>query len=192
MAYRKYSTEGIVLGKKNIGEANQILHIFTKDLGFIRAIATGVRHEKAKLKNHVQLFSWISMQCVRGKDTWRLTTATLLSEPYPNSVKERLALKNIYIDIAKLLRHFGVYDVQQKELYECLKNIFLHFSEISATEKALRLVVPLQMLYTLGYISNDYAKQCHSDNLHECFAYVEGHKAELKLLIEKTLEQVST
>ena len=192
MAYRMYSTEGIVLGKKNIGEANQILHIFTKDLGLVRAVATGVRLEKAKLKNHIQLFSWISMQCVRGKDTWRLTSAGTLADRYPNSVDDRLKLKNIYIDITKLLRHFGVYDVPQKELYGCIKDIFTHYTEIGATEKTLRLVVPLLMLYTLGYISHDFAKQCHCESLELCFAYVDGHKKEIKSVIEKTLEQVST
>ncbi len=192
MPYRIYTTEGIILGKKNVGEANQVLHIFTKDLGLIRAAVQGVRNEKAKLKNHVQLFSWAQVSCVRGKDSWRLTSATLLPEPYPNAVQSQLRLRHAYTDMTKLLRHFGVYDVPQPELYEALCNVFLYDVYNPQTEKTMRLIVPLIILNTLGYLSREDALQALGTSLEESFINVAAHPKELKMIIEKTLSQVST
>ncbi len=192
MPYRIYTTEGIILGKKNVGEANQILHIFTRDLGLIRAAVQGVRKESAKLKNHVQLFSWAHVSCVRGKDTWRLTSATLLPAPYPNTVKEQLRLKHAYTDMTKLLRHFGVYDVPQPELYQFLRDVFLYDAKHPQSEKTMRLIVPLIILNTLGYLSREDALQALGTSLEESFVNVVAHPKELKMIIEKTLSQVST
>lgn len=192
MAYRIYTTEGIILGKKNVGEANQVLHVFTRDLGLIRLAVQGVRLEKAKLKNHVQLFSWITLSCVRGKDSWRMTSATMLSAPYPNTPREQLHFKRVYADLMKLLRHFGVYDIPQKELYEKLHEAFIHATETAQSEKTLRLVMPLIFLYTLGYLSREDAVQAMGGSVSETFMHAHAHPKELKLIIEKTLSQVST
>lgn len=73
-----YSTQGIVLKKHDIGEADGLFVIYTKDFGKIRAVAQGVKKEEAKLKGHLEPLSLASMQFVIGKNGERLTHAELL------------------------------------------------------------------------------------------------------------------
>ncbi len=71
-----YHTEGIILGSKAYGEAGKCYYIFTKDLGMIFASAQGVRKISSKLRYVLQDFSYIKLDLVRGKDFWRLTSAS--------------------------------------------------------------------------------------------------------------------
>lgn len=74
-----HSTEGIILKKIDIGEADGLLVIFTKDFGKIRAYAQGVKKESAKLKGHLEILNHSSLQFVLGKSGERLTHASLIN-----------------------------------------------------------------------------------------------------------------
>ena len=48
--HEKYITEGIVLGKRGVGEANTLVFILTELQGLVRAKATSARREASKLR----------------------------------------------------------------------------------------------------------------------------------------------
>ena len=73
-----YTTEGIVLKKRETGEADLVFTIFTKDYGKIRAVAQGVRKEGAKLKGFLEPFNLVSVGMVLGRNGERLTYGSLL------------------------------------------------------------------------------------------------------------------
>lgn len=64
--------------KHDIGEADGLFVIYTKDFGKIRAVAQGVKKEGAKLKGHLEPLALASIQFVLGKNGERLTHAELL------------------------------------------------------------------------------------------------------------------
>lgn len=66
-------TEGIILARRNFGEADRILTIYTKDYGKISAIAKGVRRPKSKKGGHVELGSWCKLFVAKGKNLDLLT-----------------------------------------------------------------------------------------------------------------------
>ena len=66
-------TEGIILARRNFGEADRILTIYTKDYGKISAIGKGVRRPRSKKAGHVELGSWCKIFAVRGKNLDLLT-----------------------------------------------------------------------------------------------------------------------
>ncbi|HJL55749.1 MAG TPA: DNA repair protein RecO, partial [Candidatus Paceibacterota bacterium] len=70
-----YSTECIVLGGVDSGEANKYISLFTKDIGLVKAVAKSVREEKSKLRYCLQDFSITLATLVRGKEVWRITGA---------------------------------------------------------------------------------------------------------------------
>ncbi len=70
-----YNTEGFVIGGTNVGEANKLLKIFTKDFGMITGSAQGIRHLKSKLRYSLQDFSYSSVSLVKGKEMWRVVNA---------------------------------------------------------------------------------------------------------------------
>lgn len=72
-----YSTEAIVLKRIDIGEADQLFSMYTKEFGKIRARAQGIKKEAAKLKGHLEPLSRAHISFVIGKSGERLTHAML-------------------------------------------------------------------------------------------------------------------
>lgn len=54
---RVYVAEGIVLKRRNVGEADRILTVFTKQYGKIRVIAKGVRRITSRRAGHIEVFT---------------------------------------------------------------------------------------------------------------------------------------
>ena len=71
----KYQTLGVVLSRKDHGEANVLLSILTPELGLVRARVQGVRKSGAKLATGIMTFTTSSCTLVRGKEGWRLVGA---------------------------------------------------------------------------------------------------------------------
>ena len=74
-----YSTEGIILKRTDVGEADSLFTIYTKDFGKICARAQGVKKESAKLKGHLETLSHGAVSFVLGKSGERLTSAVMLN-----------------------------------------------------------------------------------------------------------------
>lgn len=72
-----HATEGIVLKKLDVGEADALYAVYTKDYGKIKALAQGVRKEEAKLRGHLELLSLARIQFVIGRGGEKLIGATL-------------------------------------------------------------------------------------------------------------------
>ncbi len=75
MANGLYQTEGIILNRMEVGEADRILTVFTKEFGMLRLFARGVRRVSSKLNKFLNLFSYGRFGFVSGKDTWHLVDA---------------------------------------------------------------------------------------------------------------------
>jgi DNA repair protein RecO (recombination protein O) len=70
-----YKTQGIVLKRKNFGEADRILTILTERFGKISVIAKGSRKIKAKLLGHLEPFTLANFQFHEGKNFYIVTSA---------------------------------------------------------------------------------------------------------------------
>jgi len=78
--YRTYTTEAVVLGSRDAGEANKYYFLLTRELGLIHAFAQGVRELKSKLRYSLAELSYVKVSLVRGKEKWRLTSVVPLPE----------------------------------------------------------------------------------------------------------------
>jgi DNA repair protein RecO (recombination protein O) len=75
-----HTSEGLILKKIAVGEADALYTIYTEGFGKIRALAKGVRKEKAKLRGHLEPLSLSRVSFVEGRNgTPRLTRASLLN-----------------------------------------------------------------------------------------------------------------
>ena len=104
--YHLYQTEGIVLKSVPTGEGSSYFYIFTKDLGLLVATAKSVREERSKLRYGLQPFSISNISLVRGKESWRITNATLSSSLFRRlrHQQETLALfSRIFAFLCRLL-----------------------------------------------------------------------------------------
>lgn len=67
--------EGIILSRRNIGEADRLLNIFTKEKGKIKVVARGARRIKSKLACQIEPFAHGDFQVIEGKTFYILTGA---------------------------------------------------------------------------------------------------------------------
>ena len=73
------TTEGIILKKIDVGEADALYVLYTKDCGKITAHARGVRKQGAKLRGHLEPLSWSTVRLIRVKNGEKLVGASLRS-----------------------------------------------------------------------------------------------------------------
>ncbi len=70
-------TEGIILSRSTIGEADELFTIYTKDFGKIKARAQGIKKEEARLKGHIEPLSLSTIGLVSTRQGERLVFASL-------------------------------------------------------------------------------------------------------------------
>lgn len=78
---RLYKAEGIVLKRKNIGEGDRIITVFTKEYGKLRAVAHGVRRITSRRAAHLEVFGRVSTLLHKGKSLDVISEVTVI-EPY--------------------------------------------------------------------------------------------------------------
>lgn len=150
-----YHTEGIILSSRNRGEAGKYYSIFTRDLGMIYASASGVRKLSSKLRYVLQDFSYIKLDLVKGKDFWRLTSASkisVLEDIYKK--KDNLA---VFVKISLLLKRLLAGEDPNPPLFNDLIKglIVLEKMENDIDLRNIEVVIVLRMLHNLGYIGGD-------------------------------------
>ena len=147
-----YHTEGIILGSRNYGEAGKYYSIFTRDLGMIYASAQGVRKMSSKLRYVLQDFSYLKIDLVKGKDFWRVTSASKLN-CLDNLIKNEGTFE-VFSNVAKLLKRLLAGEYPNPALFTDLIN-GLSILEKIETEEDLRnmeAIIVLRILNNLGYI----------------------------------------
>src|SRR5947207_241148 len=101
MSHHIYQTDGFILASFDRGEANRYFHIFTRDLGMIQATAQGVRLIESKLRYSLQDYSLSHLSLVRGKDVWRITSASKLFNLHEEFGREQFT---VFARVFSLLR----------------------------------------------------------------------------------------
>lgn len=147
-----YTTKAIIVKSLPSGEANKIYFLLTKDLGFIKASAQGVRLSKSKLKGHLEDLSIVSISVVKGKEVWRITsTEAVYQNGFVKQSGKLSILKNIFSLLLRLLHG----EEKNEGLFDCVNSfyIFLANTDLSPEQlKNLEMVVVLRILYYLGYL----------------------------------------
>lgn len=65
---RTYKTEGIILKRRNFGETDKILTIYSKHYGKIRTIAKGIRKVTSRKAGSLELFNHCILFLAKGKN----------------------------------------------------------------------------------------------------------------------------
>src|SRR5574343_408387 len=72
MSYAIYTFAGIIIKTMDVGENSRLLWLATDDSGVVLVRAQGLREEKSKMRAFTQLFSFVKIEVIRGKDGWKL------------------------------------------------------------------------------------------------------------------------
>lgn len=139
MAYQVYTTEGIILAKKDFGGAERLLFIYTQEFGMIKAVARGVRYIKSKLRPNLDLFAYNNFSLISIKDGWKITDVSEISK------FKNFKNLNSFASIANFLIRMIKGEEKNDFIWRELKNLFLTGgSEINFLTK---------VLHNFGYLS---------------------------------------
>ncbi|NQS91525.1 MAG: DNA repair protein RecO [Chloroflexi bacterium] len=75
---RSIRTEGIVLRRRDFGESDRILVLFTRKSGRISGIAKGARKPSSRISGHLELFMCSSFLISRGRNLHLITQAEVI------------------------------------------------------------------------------------------------------------------
>ena len=75
-----YRTEGYILKKTDLREADQLFTIYTKDYGKIDVLGRAIRKIKSKLRSGAELFYLSEIEFIQGKAYKTLTDAILIDK----------------------------------------------------------------------------------------------------------------
>jgi DNA repair protein RecO (recombination protein O) len=147
-----YHTEGIILGSRNYGEAGKCFYVFTRDLGMIYASAQGIRKISSKLRFVLQDFTYVKLDLVRGKDFWRITSASKTN--MLEGIARDSSKLQIMVNVSKLLRRLLAGEDPNSILFQ---DLILGLEILDKnTEKFelpnVEVILVLRILNNLGYI----------------------------------------
>lgn len=150
-----YHTHGFILSSRNSGEANKVFAIYTREMGLVRATSQGVRLAKSKLRFTLQDFSYAKIDLVRGKEIWRVTSATNITS-FPCARSDRQSLLLI-ARIGKLIERLCDGEEESGKIFdEFIQALYLldDSTILSTTREALELHLVLRIMNSLGYIGD--------------------------------------
>jgi len=149
--HKIHVTEGIVLGKRGVGEANTQIAIFTKELGLLRATARSARFEKSKLRYGLETFTHARFSFVRGKHEWKITGVEDISRELLPATAEG---KRASARVSRLLLRLVHGEERGEKLYEELAAGFAFFARSSTMKdiESAEWVLVLRILSHLGYV----------------------------------------
>lgn len=155
MAYHIYQTEGFVIGRRNIKEADALLEIFTLDFGLLSVQAKSIRILNSKMRFHSTCPGHLTLSLVKGGGPWRLISAekTKLLEPIMADSDKRQLVARIFNLLVRLMNG----EEANKNLFNTIKNSFVFMSEVNSKDlsyRSVECIIVLRILKSLGYLGD--------------------------------------
>lgn len=152
MKPHNYTSEGIVLARKNYGEADRIISVYTKNYGRLSLIAKGIRKPRSKKRGHLEVFSRIKFQANVGKGLDLMTEVEIID----NFEKVRKDLRKVvlayyFCEAIGKITHEGE---SNNSLYDLLKGS-LFVLQTTTHLKAFRINFLNDLLVISGYWPKD-------------------------------------
>lgn len=145
---RVYRTEAIVLRRRDFGEADRLLTLFTPERGKIRALAKGARKPTSRKAGHVELYTRAQLLIAQGREMDIVTQAETVDAYRP--LREDLLRTGYASYCVELLDKFAPEGLENRRLYDLLAQALGWV----CTARDLRLIVryyELQLLSAAGY-----------------------------------------
>lgn len=171
---RSFKTEGVILKRVNVGEADRLLTIFTKHYGKIRALARGVRRITSRRGGNVEVFTQATMFFSRGRNYELLTEA--------ETIRSFQGLRNNLLAVAYAYKACELIDklTAERQEHESLYKLLINTLHILNSTKILSSDTienfESEILKTLGF----WPKNKSFDNIN-----VEGF---IENIIERELK----
>ena len=151
---RVYKADGIILKRKNVGEADRILTSFTKEYGKLRAIAKGIRKVSSRRAPHLEVFTHVTMVIHSSKTLDSVSEVSPIETfSYLRSDLVRVSLGYYLCELIDSLlperqKHEDIYKLLQESLASLNDK---HFHTIYYLSKQFTL----ELLWRLGFLPRE-------------------------------------
>lgn len=132
-----YKIKGVVIKRKNWGEADRLITSFTDSLGKIIFKAKGVRKPLSKHGGHLEIFSLSNIELVEGKGLPILTSAQIIN-PFFNIQND---LKKIILasHICEIIDKTTAERIPSKKIFNLLTGFFNYLDRCKKIQSKLLL-----------------------------------------------------
>jgi len=145
---KKFTSEGIVISRKNYSEADRILVIYTNDYGKLSVMAKGVRKLKSKKRGHLEVFSHIKFSASKGSGIDVMTEVESINDFHKiKKDLKKVALAYYFMEVVFKLTS---QEEKNKELFRLILN-YLDKLDIDKNLRTLRFSFIHDLLVLLGY-----------------------------------------
>ena len=154
---RSYQTEAIVLRSLRFGEADRILHLYTRERGRIGAIAKGIRKTKSRVGARLEPLSHVQLQLHEGSGELQTVTGVDLIAAHRATRERPYRLGVGLIGAEAMLRLFGEPEANERA-FEALARFLDLLDEADELADArpaldpLALSFQLKLLWLSGYL----------------------------------------
>ncbi len=145
---RSYKTEAIVLKRRNIGEADKILTVFTRNDGKMQIKAKGVRRITSRRSPHIEPLNHASLTLYRGGKLPILTEAQVI-EDYAGLKKNLTRVWAAY-HLCEIVEGLCPEEQEHEDIFVLLRDTLARLSYEKQLKPLLR-EFEVNLLTTLGY-----------------------------------------
>ncbi len=114
MAGRAYSTEAVVLRSIRLGEADRVLHLYTRANGRIGAVAKGVRKTLSRFGGRLELLSHVDLVLHRGRGDLETVTGVQLVDSHRETREDYYRFSVGMIGAEAMLRLFPEQEANER------------------------------------------------------------------------------
>lgn len=153
---RSFKTEGIIIKRINIGEADRILTVFSKRLGKIKVKAIGVRKLISRRSPHIELLNYSVLTLHNGRSLPILTEATTVEDF--SLIKENLTKVGFAYHICELVDGLTAEHQENRTVFNLLCSTL---ERLAAEEDIVPIIheFEVELLSLLGFWSKTRVSQ---------------------------------
>lgn len=159
---KNIKTDAIVLRRTNYGEADRIIQIITPKHGKLSVIAKGVRKEKSKLAQGIELFSVSELVLHVGKSEIHTLTSVRLKNFYRHILEDYSRLEFAY-EILKKINKISEH-IDESNLYKYLLIALESLDNQEIDERIIKSWIALRFAEVQGHGLN-LSRDSNNNNL---------------------------
>jgi len=156
MAGRAYSTDAVVLRSIRLGEADRVLHLYTRAHGRVGAVAKGVRKTMSRFGARLEPLSHVDLILHRGRGELETVTAAQLVSSHHDTREDYYRFSVGMIGAEAMLRLFSEQEPNERAFTALTRFLDLLDESPHAADRPaldpLGLSFQLKLLWLSGYL----------------------------------------
>ncbi|MDO8503174.1 MAG: DNA repair protein RecO [bacterium] len=128
MRDRTYSTEGVILARRNFGEADRLLTVFSRHYGKLRVIAKGIRRTTSRKRGSLELFAYVRLLLARGRNMDIVADVEVKNSF--SAFRKDLIKVGVAYHLAEIVNKLSAEGQEHKEIFELLVDSLTRLHDI--------------------------------------------------------------